>query len=75
MGFFSLFKNFQIGFGAHQASCSLGTGEEPYPGIRRPEREANSHASSAEIKNDMSYVASYLYAFVAATETTSKLTF
>jgi hypothetical protein len=44
----------QTGSGAHSVTYSLGT-RVPFPGVKRPEREADHLPSSAEVKNARSY--------------------
>jgi hypothetical protein len=49
-GNFSLHHRVQNGFGAHAASCPMGT-RGSFPGVKRPAREADhSPPSSAEVK-------------------------
>jgi len=63
-GNFFLRHRIQRGFGAHPDSYRTGTGG-PYPGVKRPGREADhSPPSSAEVKNAWSYTSTPPHVFM-----------
>jgi hypothetical protein len=69
--FFS--PNVQTGSGTHPASCPIGTGGFISPGVKRPEREANSSPpSSAGVKKEWSCIYSSLYVFVVLNNLTTE---
>jgi hypothetical protein len=62
-GNFSLHR-VQNGSGAHPVSCPMGSGFS-FPGVKRPEREADHSLSSAELKNARSYTSTPKYVLMA----------
>jgi hypothetical protein len=55
----------QTGSGVHSTSYPMG-GEDPFPGIKRPGREADhSPPSNADVKKIWSYTSSPPYIFMA----------
>jgi hypothetical protein len=50
-GFFSILS-VETGSGDHPASCPMGAGGPFSGGKAQPGRDANSHLSSAEVKNE-----------------------
>jgi hypothetical protein len=63
-GIFSLQHRVQIGYGAHPASCRMGTGALSL-WVQRPEREADHPPlSSAEVKDTWRYASTPPYIFM-----------
>jgi hypothetical protein len=60
----SLLHVFQTGSGVYPTSYTMGTGS-PFPGVKRPGREAHSHSATAEVKKLWFYTSTPPYAFMA----------